>query len=518
MVKDQVGTWYVKAVIPGNENYAGAEATGSFMISKSADMVVNASDFNGVYSGEPQSISVSVTKPQSGYKIQYGENADGPFRDEPYAYTDVGEHTVYYQVTHEGYETVTGSSQVKITKALNEGAYVSLKGWSQGDERNIPTVTASFGAEDATYSYSSSENGPFGSYEDIVKDQPGNWYVKATITGTDNYEGTEAIAMFTISAKSSPGGGSGGDSTYDPIPPIIAEIKALPEDITISDKAAVEKAQKDYDRLSESQKKDPRFTEEIMKKLADALDKLAELENAEARKNQMGEDGTALGKGASAEAAEAAILGMTSDTDPAGSKIMPLKLRSIKQAKKSIKLKWNKPTGAVKFVLYGNMCNSKGKIRKMKRIKTLTGNTLNVKKLASGKKLKKGTYHKFILVALDADDNVVSASKVIHVTTKGGKVGNPKRVKVNSPKKLKKTLKAGRTFRIKAKQIDPKKLTVKRHIKVNGKRTPFRYESSNPAVATVTKTGKITAVSAGTANIIVYAQNGIGKIVKVTVN
>lgn len=44
--------------------------------------------------------------------------------------------------------------------------------------------------------------------------------------------------------------------------------------------------------------------------------------------NQTGVDGTALGKGASAEAAEAAIAGMTSDNDLPGSVFNKLQLRS----------------------------------------------------------------------------------------------------------------------------------------------------------------------------------------------
>ena len=43
------------------------------------------------------------------------------------------------------------------------------------------------------------------------------------------------------------------------------------------------------------------------------------------------------------------------------------------------------------------------------------------------------------------------------------------------------------------------------------------YMSSNKKVATVTKSGKITAKGKGTCNIIAYAHNGIAKSIKVTV-
>lgn len=75
---------------------------------------------------------------------------------------------------------------------------------------------------------------------------------------------------------------------------------------------------------------------------------------------QTGADGTPVGKGASAEAAEKAILSSTGEEGPAGTKFAPLSLRSTAQTKTSVTLKWNKPGGAVSFIIYGNLC-AKGK-------------------------------------------------------------------------------------------------------------------------------------------------------------
>lgn len=46
----------------------------------------------------------------------------------------------------------------------------------------------------------------------------------------------------------------------------------------------------------------------------------------------------------------------------------------------------------------------------------------------------------------------------------------------------------------------------------------FRYASSNPKAATVSKNGKIKAVGKGSCTIYVYARNGCGKKIKVTVD
>ena len=215
--------------------------------------------------------------------------------------------------------------------------------------------------------------------------------------------------------------------------------------------------------------------------------------------NQKGKDGTAVGPGASEAAADKAITGMTTDGDPKGSKYAPLKLQSTKQAKTNITVKWTKPSGATKYVLYGNKC---GKKNKMKKIGTYTGKSKKLTKVA-GKKLKKGTYYKFIIVALDKNNCVVSTSKVIHVTTKGGKYNNPKKVTTKKPKALKK----GQSFKLKAKQTGKK---VKKH-------RVLSYESSNTKVATVSKKGVIKAKAKGTCYVYAYAQNGISKKVKVTV-
>ena len=222
--------------------------------------------------------------------------------------------------------------------------------------------------------------------------------------------------------------------------------------------------------------------------------------------NQKGEDGTPAGKGASAAVAENAIMNAASDEGPAGTKYAPLKLMSTKQSNKAVAVKWAKVGGATKYVVYGNLC---GKANKMQKVGTSAGSAMTVSMIA-GKALAKGKYYKFIVVALDNNNQVVSTSKVIHVATKGGKVGNHKKVTVKKAviKKAKK-LKKGKTLKLKAKAVKAK-LKVKNHRKVF-------YESSNPAVATVSKAGVVKGVKKGTCYIYAYAQNGVSKKIKVVV-
>jgi len=224
--------------------------------------------------------------------------------------------------------------------------------------------------------------------------------------------------------------------------------------------------------------------------------------------DQKGADGTAVGPGASAAAADKAITTMKSDKDPKGSVFAKLRFRSPKQTKSSVKLAWSKVAKAKKYVIYGNKCSAKNKPVKLAQV---TGGSKTFKKVA-GKKVKKGTYYKFILVALDKDNNVVSTSKVIHVATKGGKVGNHKSVTVTKKIAAKaKALKVGKTLALKAKAVpQSKKLKVKKHV-------ALRYETTNAKVAIVSAKGTVKAKAKGTCYVYAYAQNGVTKKVKVVV-
>lgn len=229
-------------------------------------------------------------------------------------------------------------------------------------------------------------------------------------------------------------------------------------------------------------------------------------ESAAAPATQMGTDGTSLGNGASIAAAEAAIAGMTDDNDLPGSVFGKLQLRSKKQTKTSVTLSWKKIPGATSYVIYGNKCGSNNK---MQRLATSAGKSMKFTSVL-GRKVKKGTYYKFMIIALDNNNNVVSASKIVHVATKGGKVGNVGKVTTRA-KKNKVSVKTGKTFKLSGKQKPAdKKLKVKKH-------RPVTYESSNPQIATVSKKGVLKGNTRGTCYVYAYAQNGVFAKVKVTV-
>ncbi len=219
---------------------------------------------------------------------------------------------------------------------------------------------------------------------------------------------------------------------------------------------------------------------------------------------------TTSGVGAGADFSKADSLIRNSKTEePKGASFGKLRARVTKVTKKSVTLKWKKAGGAKKYVIYANKCGTKNKYKKLATV-SCSKKTYKVTK-AAGKKLKKGTYYKFLIVAVNSNNKVISTACTLHAATKGGKYGNYKGV-TTAAKKNKVTLaKAGKTFKLKAKaKAQSKKLKVQQH-------RAIKYESSNTAVATVSKKGKITAKKKGTCYIYAYSQSGIYKRIKITV-
>ena len=191
----------------------------------------------------------------------------------------------------------------------------------------------------------------------------------------------------------------------------------------------------------------------------------------------------------------------TDKKDISGSTFKTLKPKATAK-KQTITLTWKKVKGADGYIIYGARCG-----KDMKKLKTIK-NPKTVKH--TFKKLKKGKYYKYIIVAYkttaDGKKRVVSKSKSVHCTTDGGKKGNPNKIVLKKSKLL---IKKGKTVQISGKVASKPKMEA--HIAV------ARFESSNTKIATVDKNGKVKGKKKGTVTIYVIAQNGIYKTVKIKV-
>lgn len=196
------------------------------------------------------------------------------------------------------------------------------------------------------------------------------------------------------------------------------------------------------------------------------------------------------------------ITGLKTDSDPKGSTFGILSAKQKKAAKNSISITWNKVKGAKSYSIYANKC---GKTNPYNYLTSVSGTSY------TQKNLKKGTYYKYLVAAFNGSGKLIATAKTLHITTAGGKNGNFKKV-TTAAKKDKVTLKKkGKSFKLKAKAIPESK---KRKVNVH---RGMKYESSNPKIASVNSSGKITAKKKGKCIVYAYAQSGAYKKIKVTV-
>ena len=171
----------------------------------------------------------------------------------------------------------------------------------------------------------------------------------------------------------------------------------------------------------------------------------------------------------------------------------------------SITLKWNSVSTADGYIVYGNKCGTKYKFKKLTTVKGSSKVTY------THKKLSKGTYYKYIVLAyknVNGKKVILSKAKTLHVVTGGSKTyANASSVK---PAKTSVSVTKGKTYTLKATTVLPKGKKAKVH-------RSLAFESSNTQIATVTSKGVITGKKAGTCYVYVYAQNGKYYKVKVTV-
>ena len=190
-----------------------------------------------------------------------------------------------------------------------------------------------------------------------------------------------------------------------------------------------------------------------------------------------------------------------------GASFRTLRARAGKTYKKRIRLKWKAVPGATGYMIYGG--ERKAAMQRLETIKG--GGTVSY----SHKNLKSNKYYRYVVVAYqdvgsDVEDlRVLSCSPVIIAATLGGKFRNTQAVTFPS-KKI--TLKKGKKQKLGAALVS--KASVGKKYRTFLK---MRYESSNPAVATVGRKGRIKAVNKGTCYVFAYAQDGIFKRIKVTV-
>jgi hypothetical protein len=181
--------------------------TGNYVVTGTADgkltinkrsVTLTSGSSTGAYTGTALTNNeVNVT----GDGFAEGEGADFNVTG---SQTDVGfcANTFIYRLNDgtvaDNYKITVVNGTLKVIPAATNNVTVSITGWTYGDEANKPSSTADFGADTVQYTYSGVADGE---YSGNVPSMAGTWYVKASVTATDNYAAGSATAVFEIAKK-----------------------------------------------------------------------------------------------------------------------------------------------------------------------------------------------------------------------------------------------------------------------------------------------------------------------------
>lgn len=171
--------------------YVGA-ATGA------QEIVCLAEDYSAEYTGEVHTFEVKVSSP-AGAKIEYSvdnDTNDTNYSETAPTMTDVGTETVHWKVTAEGYQEKNGINSFSVVKGKNKWTEALTCPDVQYGMTPNPSAKARWGTPTYLYYTDSNQEFPL----QTTPEKVGNYYVKAVVDGTDNYDTLESEAVsFSIS-------------------------------------------------------------------------------------------------------------------------------------------------------------------------------------------------------------------------------------------------------------------------------------------------------------------------------
>lgn len=199
------------------DKYTTVTGSAEVKISK-ADMTVSATDYTGTYDEKAHGITVIAP---TGATVKYGTSASS-CTEASLTYTDADTYTVYYEVTKDNYNTVTGSAEVKISKAAGSIRYGDDKVEKKVSDSAFKNETLTMTSDaTATVSYSSNNINVATVAADgtVTILSTGTATITATVTSSTNYSYLPDYAQYTLTVKSPNSVGESGGYTNagDPI-------------------------------------------------------------------------------------------------------------------------------------------------------------------------------------------------------------------------------------------------------------------------------------------------------------
>ena len=206
-----VGNYAVSVIYTGSVDYPSVSDLCYFRVYEQGDEptlidpnTIKASFDSNRYDGERKTVNVTVGNlvRDRDFKVRVmQEGMTAIPKDSDYYEIMVVLSNMDYMFEVNGKAEPCYTVSLTIGRGINEITDLKLRGWTVGDEPNKPTATALFGEDEAVFTYSDSETGTF---VPEVPTEVGEWFVKASIRGNDNYTSATETASFVISPEPGP--------------------------------------------------------------------------------------------------------------------------------------------------------------------------------------------------------------------------------------------------------------------------------------------------------------------------
>lgn len=197
------------------DKYTTVTGSAEVKISK-ADMTVSATDYTGTYDEKAHGITVIAP---TGATVKYGTSASS-CTEASLTYTDADTYTVYYEVTKDNYNTVTGSAEVKIAKAAGSISYSTTTVEKKVSDSAFKETLSLSGSASVSYSSDDTNVATVAADGTVTIVTTGTATITATVTSSTNYSYSPDYAQYTLIVHSpTVVGPSGGyeDGGVDPI-------------------------------------------------------------------------------------------------------------------------------------------------------------------------------------------------------------------------------------------------------------------------------------------------------------
>ncbi|MCD8323664.1 MAG: YDG domain-containing protein [Clostridiales bacterium] len=203
----EVGTYYVIASTAAFGNYAEGNSSPAKLVILNMTFPgtsITAEGYSGIYDGSAHTISVSLSGNAEDAVVTYSTAENGTYTKNNPSYTNAGTYTVYYKVSKDRYDDVTGSLTVEITKASQDISYETAEiSKTVGDEAFANALTQMVADGVITYTSSAPAVATVDSNGNVTILQAGETEITATVAGTSNYN--EASASYRITVEDAEG-------------------------------------------------------------------------------------------------------------------------------------------------------------------------------------------------------------------------------------------------------------------------------------------------------------------------